>query len=308
MDMFTDRSSGPGSGPGPGPGAEDQLIRVAMEQAAEGAPPLPDLVPVALVQGRRRRTRARAALGAGVTGVVALGVFGVALPMWGAGGGTQPARTGTDSSQTTTATPSPAASDRPVPKPVHVEPTDGETPMADLPAAERTRQEEFQLKVAVLLDELLHEQLGAVRPVDVAVRRYQGGSGTPGGNTFPVVLSVRPQADPGTPDDAKSPCHDDPRRHMQCMTVTLPGGIKARAFTWEGNGNGAQTLTSVDLLFTYGNSTVRFSVSGDDASMVSSPVTADQLVAVARDSRFMELVKYADGQPMEDKERIIIGG
>lgn len=105
MDMFTDRSSGPGSGPGPGPGAEDQLIRVAMEQAAEGAPPLPDLVPVALVQGRRRRTRARAALGAGVTGVVALGVFGVALPMWGAGGGTQPARTGTDSSQTTTATP-----------------------------------------------------------------------------------------------------------------------------------------------------------------------------------------------------------
>lgn len=301
MDMFTDRSSGPL----PGPETEDRLIRTAMKQTAEGAPPPPDLVSVALVQGRRRRTRARAALGAGVTGVVALGVFGVALPMWGAGGGTQPAQTGSVTTPATTSAPSPASADRPVPKPVHLEPSDGETPMADLPVAERDRQKKFQLKVAVLLDELLHEQLGAVRPVDLEVRRYQGGSG---GHAFPVIVSVRPRADAEALGSANPPCRDITTKGIRCKTVTLPGGIKARALTWEGNGNGAQTLTNVELAFTYGNSSVRLSVSGDDAAMVSSPVTADQLVAVASDSRFLELVKYADGHPMEDKEHFVDGG
>ncbi|MFD8686867.1 hypothetical protein [Streptomyces sp. NPDC059651] len=299
--MFTDRSSGPGAGPE----AEDRLIRAAMEQAAEGAPPPPDLVPVALVRGRRRRTRARVALGAGVTGVVALGVLGVSLPMWGAGGGTQPARTGSVATQPTTAAPSPAASDRPVPKPLHIEPTDGETPMADLPAAERARQEEFQLKAAEVLDSFLHEQLGAVRPVDLAVNRFQGGSG---GNTFPVLFSVKPKADSGDPGGGPTPRCRSSVKGLQCRMVTLPGGIEARAISAEGNSDGSRTITGVDLTFRYGDSTVRLSVDGDDSSMVSSPVTVDQLIDVARDSEFLKLVKYADGQPMEEKEHYILGG
>ncbi|MER5276094.1 hypothetical protein ABT025_10085 [Streptomyces sp. NPDC002809] len=298
MDI-TDRSPGRG----PAPEAEDLLIRAAMEQAAEGVPPLPDLVPVALVQGRRRRTRARAAVGAGVASAVALGVFGVALPMWGPGGGSQEARTGSAASRTTTATPSPTTA-RPALKPVHVEPTDGETPMADLPAAERARQEEFQQQVAVLLGELFHEQLGAVRPVDLAVNRYQGGSD---GNTFPLIFSVRPKGDPG--DIGADPaCVDNPLKGFRCRTAMLPGGIKVRAVTAEGNGNGSQTITGVDLKFTYGTSTVRLSVAGDDSSMVSAPVTVEQLAAAAGDPRFMALVKYADAHPMEDKEHSVRGG
>lgn len=302
MDMEMDRSPGRG----PDPGAEELLIRVAMERTAEGAPSPPDLVPAALAQGRRRRARARATVGAGVTGVVALGVFGVALPMWGTGGGTQQAHTGSVASQSTIATqaPSPTSAPRPVPKPVHIEPSAGETSMADLPAAERLRQEEFQQHVAVLLGELLREQFDAVRPVDLAVSRFQG---EVGGNTFPVVFSVRPQGDPEYLG-ANPVCRDNPLRGFRCKTAMLPGGIKVRAITAEGNGNGAQTLTGVDLKFTYGTSTVRLTVDGDDASMVSAPVTADQLLGAAGDSRFLKLVQYADGHPMEDKEHSVRGG
>lgn len=302
MDMETDRSPGLG----PDPGAEDLLIRVAMERTADGAPSPPDLVPAALAQGRRRRARARAVVGAGVTGVVALGVFGVALPMWGPGGGTQQARTGSVASQSTIATPapSPTAAPRPVPKPVHIEPTAGETSMADLPAAERLRQEEFQQHVAVLLEELLREQFDAVRPVDLAVSRFQG---EVGGSTFPVVFSVRPQGDPEYLG-ANPVCRDNPLRGFRCRTAMLPGGIKVHTITAEGNGNGAQTLTGVYLKFTYGTSTVRLTVDGDDASMVSAPVTADQLLGAAGDSRFLELVQYADEHPMEDKEHWVRGG
>ncbi|MFJ2090065.1 hypothetical protein ACIOEW_12450 [Streptomyces sp. NPDC087901] len=298
--MDTDRSPGRG----PGPEAEALLIRAVMEQTAESAPSLPDLVPVALVQGRRRRTRVRAAVGAGVTGVVALGVFGAVLPMWGSGGGAQTAQTGSAASQTTTATPSPAATGRTAPTPVHVEPTPGETSMADLPPAERARQENFQQQVAVLLDELLPARLGTVRPVDLAVNRYQGGSD---GNTFPVVFSVRPQADPG--DAGADPaCKDTPSKGFRCRTALLPGGIRVRSFSAVGNQKGSQAITGVALKFTYGRSSVSLSVDGDDSSMVSAPVTVTQLVDAVGDSRFLKLVKYADEHPMEDKEHSVRGG
>ncbi|MFJ6431579.1 hypothetical protein [Streptomyces sp. NPDC091416] len=302
MDMFTDRSPGRG----PRPEADDLLIRAAMEQAAEGAPALPDLVPVALVRGRRRRNRARAAVGAGVTGVVALGVFGAVLPMWGSGGGTEAAQTWSAASRTTTVTPSPTTTGTPRPSatPVHVEPTPGESSMADLPPAERARREEFQQQAAVLLDELFPQKLGPVRPVDLAVHRYQGGQD---GNTFPIVFSVRPKAGPGE-GPADAPCRDIPSKGLRCRSVTLPNGIVVRVVTAAGDAKESKTVNSVDLHFGYGGSNVRLSVGGDDSSMVSAPVSATQLIAVAEDPGFLELVKYADAHPMEDKERTVRGG
>ncbi|MFI6898568.1 hypothetical protein ACIBM4_31085 [Streptomyces sp. NPDC050256] len=303
--MFTDRSPGRG----PDPEADDLLIRAAMEQAAEGAPALPDLVHVALVQGRRRRNRARAAVGAGVTGVVALGVFGAVVSMWSPDGGTQPAQTWSAASQTTTVSPPPSpdttAAPRPVPTPVHIEPTPGETSMADLPPAERARQEEFQQQAAALLDELLPGRLGTVRPVDLAVNRYQAGRD---GNTYPLVFSVRPRGAPGGATPADPPCRDIPSKGLRCRTATLPGGITVRNVTTAEEAKESPTVTDVELRFSYGFSTVRLSVGGDHSSMVSAPVTVDQLVAVARDSKFLKLVKYADGHPMEDKEHSVRGG
>lgn len=188
MHVFTDTS------PGGEPGREDQetLIRVAMERATEGAPPLPDLVPVALVQGRRRRVRARAAIGGATIAVAAIGVFATTLPVWG-GDAAATRNVSAASSAGATAVP------RAVRTPVHIEPSPGESSMADLPAAERAWQEEFQQRAAAVFDELLPDAFGTVHPVDLAVSRYQGGKDGP---VFPLMFSVRPQAGPeATPAD-----------------------------------------------------------------------------------------------------------
>lgn len=311
MDTFTDSSSG-----GETAGEDGvPLVRVAMERAAEGAPPLPDLVPAAVAQGRSRRTRARAAVGAGVSAVVALGVFGATLPLWGAdeGGAARPARSWSAAARAAEATPPsateatpPTATEAPraVRPPVHVEPGPGESSMADLPAAERARQESFQQKVARLLDELLPRGLGTVHPVDLAVSRYQTAED---GSTFPVVLSVRRRGD-GDEGPEAPPCRDNPAKGFQCKQAMLPGGLKARAVTAVGNSRGSQTITGVDVTFDYRDSAVRLAVTGDDTTMVSAPVTADQLLAVAADARFLELVAYADSRPMEEKDGAIRGG
>ncbi|MFJ1898584.1 MULTISPECIES: hypothetical protein [unclassified Streptomyces] len=308
--------------------AESLLIRAAMEQATDGAPALPDLVPAALVQGRRRRIRARATIGAVVTGVVALGALGAVLPLWNGNGsgGTEPARTWSAASRPTgiaptpapenvpTDAPSPVPSDgssgaqsapaspvptnAPEPPTVHIEPSPGQSSMADLPAAERARQQEFQHHVAALLAELLPRKVGPVHPVDLAVSQYQAGSG---GEIFPVVLSVRPGSDRSVaPQEA--PCRQYPDGLPHCERARLPGGIEARAVTSAAGPDGSPAATRTLVRFTYGGSAVVLSVGGDGSTGGPSPVTADQLLGVAGDSRLLELVKYAAAHPMESKE------
>ncbi|WP_330240181.1 hypothetical protein [Streptomyces sp. NBC_00525] len=284
--------------PGGEPGREDGelLVRAAMERVTEGAPPLPDLVPVAVVQGRRRRSRARAAVGAGAVAVVALGTLGAALPMWGGGG--EPVREGSVASSTVSRAPSPLRT------PVHIEPSPGELSMADLPAAERARQEQFQQQAAALLDELLPQAFGPVRPVDLAVDRYQGGKDGP---VFPLTFSVRPKAAPGEAHDP--PCRSVPEKHLRCKEVTTPDGITVRSVSVSENGRKeARTVTDTVLTFERGRSRVTLSVEGDDEAMVSAPVTSERLLAVVQDKRFLELVAYADAKPMEPKEHVVRGG
>ncbi|MFE3904015.1 hypothetical protein ACFXPY_27800 [Streptomyces sp. NPDC059153] len=296
--------------------SEARLIREAMAEAAEGAPPLPDLVPVALAEGRRRRTRARAAIGGGMVAVVALGVLGATLPSWGTGEG--PARVGVPAAPSMGhGAPSPVpikpTNDFPTPPPsfpgpsrtpVHIKPTPGESSMADLPATERGRQEEFQQKAAAVLDELLPAAFGTVRPVDLAVSRYQGGSG---GRVFPVVFSVQPTGDvSGSP--AQEPCHYGPKKKYQCEEAALPDGIVARTVTAVGSSKGGKDIVGVSVRFRFKDSTVVLSADGDDSAVVSAPVTADQLLQVARDTSFLRLVQYADAFPMEPKRGSVHGG
>ncbi|MFE4332216.1 hypothetical protein ACFRQM_23175 [Streptomyces sp. NPDC056831] len=300
--------------------SEARLIREAMAEAAEDAPPLPDLVPVALAEGRRRRTRARAAIGGGMVAVVALGVLGATLPSWGTGAGTgeDAARVGAPSApgmgygtpptvltRPTTDVPTPLPPlTGPSRTPVHIKPTPGESSMADLSATERGRQEEFQQRAAAVLDELLPAAFGTVRPVDLAVSRYQGGSG---GRVFPVVFSVQPTGDvSGSP--AQEPCHYGPKKKYQCEEAALPDGIVARTVTAVGSSQGGKDIVGVSVRFRFKDSTVVLSADGDDSAVVSAPVTADQLLQVARDARFLRLVQYADAFPMEPKRGSVHGG
>ncbi|MGW2471780.1 hypothetical protein [Streptomyces sp. NPDC001665] len=287
--------------PGDEPGREDDelLVRTAMERATGGAPPLPDLVPGALVQGRRRRARARAVIGATATAIVGLGVLGAALPVWGGGG--EPVRQWSAASSASAA-PTPTAV--PVRPPVHIEPSPGETSMADLPKKEFSRQRVFQNQAAGVLETLLPKALAPVRPVDIAVNRYQGDTDGP---VFPITFSVRPLAT-GKAARADPPCLDVAVKDLQCDEVSLPGGIKAQAITAAGNAEGGKTITGVTVRFRYGHSRVTLTVGGDYDAMVSAPVTADQLVAVAGDPKFIEMVAYADERPMEAKEGSVRGG
>ncbi|UZK54974.1 hypothetical protein NEH16_13250 [Streptomyces drozdowiczii] len=290
--------------PGDEPGRDDDelLVRTAMERATGGAPPLPDLVPGALVQGRRRRARARAAIGATATAIVGLGIFGAALPVWGGGG--EPVREWSAASSAT-AVPTPLDTSDPwLRLPVHVEPSPGETSMADLPEREYSRQGVFQNEAAGVLEALLPKALAPVRPVDIAVSRYQGGVDSP---VFPISFSVRPLAT-GKAARADTPCLDGAVKDLRCDEVTLPGGIKAQAITAAGNAKGGKKVTGVTVRFRYGHSRVTLTVGGDYDAMVSAPVTADQLVAVAGDPKVIEMVAYADKRPMEAKEGSVRGG
>ncbi|MFF1919109.1 hypothetical protein ACFVW8_00835 [Streptomyces sp. NPDC058221] len=303
---------------GPDEEAEALLIRAAMEQATDGAPALPDLVPAALVQGRSRRVRARAAIGAGVTGVVALGVLGAVLPVWGGGGsvGAEPAGTWSAASRGARIPPSavpsvPAApvttapswvapTDSPLPSRLHIAPSPGQSSMADLPDAERVRQEGFQQEAAALLDKLLPPEFGPVRPVDLAVSRYQGGAD---GKAFPLVFSVRPMGTPGGgAAPGQPPCRDDLDKKVRCRTATLPGGIEARAVTTASRPRQSQSVTTTVVRFAYGDSSVALSVGGDTTTKTSPPVSVGELLGVAGNDRFLDLVKYADEHSMETKE------
>ncbi|MFC0600648.1 hypothetical protein [Streptomyces palmae] len=274
--------------------SEERLVREAMAEAAEGAPPLPDLVPVALAVGRARRARARAAIGGGMVGVVALGVFGAMLPSWGTASPV--------SARPTTGAPAPTSLHAgPRRAPVHIQPTPGESSMADLPAAERKRQEEFQQQAAAVLNELLPAAFGTVRPVDLAVSRYQGSSGD---HVFPVVFSVRPTG--GLAQEP--PCQDVPAAKYQCERVNLMDGMTAHAITSTGISKGGKEVVGVSVSFVFKDSTVVLSADGDDSAAVSAPVTADQLLRVARDERFLRLVRYAEASPMEPRQESAHGG
>ncbi|MEU3604913.1 hypothetical protein AB0E83_05570 [Streptomyces sp. NPDC035033] len=58
---------------------ENMPLRAALERTAEDLPPLPDLVPLAVREGRRRRARARFAVVTAALGAVTAGALGLTL-------------------------------------------------------------------------------------------------------------------------------------------------------------------------------------------------------------------------------------
>ncbi|MET9735182.1 hypothetical protein ABZZ79_32470 [Streptomyces sp. NPDC006458] len=279
------------------------LVRDAMERTVADLPPVHDLVPTAVAQGRRRRARTRLAIAAGIVCVAGAVLSGtVRLPVGGDGDTT--ARYAASGTSGPGESPAPEREPEPYRTPVHIEPTsDEETSMADLPPDERKRQEEFQQRAAVLLDELLPDTVGAVRPVDLGVRQYQGA--TEDGKVFTISFSVRPSHDGSRP----KPCPDGPATRSlkggSCEQSTLPGGIEATSYRLPVD---VPETTATMVSFSYGDSDVELTVNPDTKAAASAPVTNEELLAVARDSRFLDLVRYADESPMEERRISIAGG
>ncbi|MEU7604296.1 hypothetical protein [Streptomyces sp. NPDC041003] len=264
------------------------LVRDAMDRTTADLPALPDLSGPARAQGLRRRARVRAAIGGGVLTVVAIAVAGtVALPGSGGGGAT---RVGVAASP-------PAGQTEPQPlPPVHLEPTPGQSSMADLPPAERTKQEQFQNRAVPVLQGLLPPAVGTLQRTDLSVRMYQG---TKEGKTFTVVFSVRPtgsDTDPRTCLEVKG---------RTCKKGALPDGTEVIASTSPVNDG---DVTESRIFFRYNKSNVSLSVSPHDASHTSAPVTNDQLLTLAKAPAFLDLIKAADAAPVEEAQKILPAG
>ncbi|MFD6111601.1 hypothetical protein ACFWG0_16010 [Streptomyces yangpuensis] len=257
------------------------LVREAMDRATAELPALMDLSGPARTEGSRRRARVRVAIGAGVLAVATLGAATASL-LPGDSTGRGPVEV------VIAAPPSPTAP----PQPVHIEPTPGESSMADLPPAERARQENFQDRAVGVLQSLLPPTVGTVQRTDLKVNFYRA---TKDGKAFPLIFSVRPSG------EKPSPCQEI--RGRVCAKATLPGGIEAHASTIP-----TGTVTETEVSFRYGTCNVRLSLFPDEAANASAPVTPAQLLDVAKAPAFLDLVRAAEAQPLEKEQRSIPGG
>ncbi|MFF4267196.1 hypothetical protein ACFY7Y_27040 [Streptomyces virginiae] len=264
------------------------LVRDAMDRVTAELPVTADLVGPARAQGLRRRARVRAAIGGTVLAVAGLGLAGAfVLP----GDGDE----GPTGSTGVIDVAAPPTSSGP-PPPIHLEPSPGESSMADLPPAERARLENFQNRAVGVLQQQLPPSVGTVQRIDLSVRQYQGSKD---GKTFRIIFSVRP-SEPGM---APQTCREI--KGTVCSKATLPGGIRADAAVSPiNNGN----VTESWVWFRYGASDVSLRVGPHDESNTSAPVTAQQLLEVARSSAFLDLVAAADSDPVEELQRTVIGG
>ncbi|MGA5197297.1 hypothetical protein [Streptomyces exfoliatus] len=271
------------------------LLRSTMERTVDDLPPLPDLAPLAAREGRRRRLRARIAIVTTAFGAVTAGALGLTLLPGSNPEVTMPAAVPSSPGATASASTGPSASTTYAP--VTIEETPGVTPPDNpdgLSAAERERRAAHQQRVAALLDELLPATVTEIRPVKDKVYVYRIASG---GETFRMTVSVRPSDENGL-----KPCVDEPVRGFHCEEVTFDGNREAHLISMAVN---SQETSGSYLNFRYGDSRVLLSV---DPENVSAPVTPRQLLAVAQDPRFLDLVRYADENPVETKAPPAIEG
>lgn len=266
------------------------LVRDAMESTVAQLPAVHDLVPAAVTQGRRRRARARLAIAAGSV-CVAGAVVAASLALAG-GHDARSAR--------------PAASRTPVPHESSgpVRPEGYRSPFHDLPfmeedqsgltARERTQRADFQQKAARVLDELLPDSVGLVRPSDVNPWSYQGM--TADGRVFQLIFSTYySRSGPGP-----GPCVKYINNTRGgCEHVTLSNGIKAMVVRRTDH---PVPLIHTQIEFSYQHYHVGFRVESDPKAEVDSPVSGRELQTIVSDPRFLDLVRDANKLPRETKK------
>lgn len=278
--------------------ADDGLVRTLLTRTADELEPPPDLVGAAIVQGRRRRARARVVWAGSSLACAAL-VLGtttaylshdrttVVAPAARAGAGATPAApSGT--------LPSPTAT-FPVVQPPSPW-TDEDWP-ADHSPEEHARVDRWRQLTAAALQDLLPSAVGRIRLVDGNPAVYQGVSG---GKVFPVVFSVRPVA--GTP--APVECSAG-KGGTTCRLEPLPGGIRAAVRVAPMD---AMDTTGTSVHFHLGHSDVLIEIDPHDASHSSAPVTAAQLLALVRSPRVLALVQAADTDPVMPVQKSVTEG
>ncbi|MEU1501517.1 hypothetical protein [Streptomyces sp. NPDC005732] len=267
------------------------LVRDAMESTVAQLPAVHDLVPAAVTQGRRRRARARLAIAAGSV-CVAGAVVAASLALAG-GHDARSAR------PAASRTPVPHESSGPVRPEGYRSPFHGIPPLEDqqlegLTARERTQRADFQQKAARVLDELLPDSVGLVRPSYAAPASYRGE--TADGRVFPLILGTYySRSGPGP-----GPCLKYINNTRGgCEHVTLSNGIKAMVVLRTDH---PVPLIHAQIEFSYQHYHVTFRVESDQKAEVDSPVSGRELQTIVSDPRFLDLVRDANKLPRETKK------
>ncbi|MFE7136386.1 hypothetical protein ACFVAG_01405 [Streptomyces sp. NPDC057644] len=296
---------------------DEALFRDALHRTVGPLSLQPDLVPDAVREGHRRRARARAFAVAGAFVAVTAVTLGLSVlgPWLSAGPDTEPAAPAGPSLSLPAATSSPFPQ-RTEPRPDMPSPTSTPVPTESAPVPpgppgppaptlsappglgpqEARRLAEFRQRAAEVLDALLPASIGTVVPAGDDPGSYRARRD---GVVHAVRLSVRPdqgsagQGSAGQGSTAPA-CRDIPQKGLTCESVTLDDGTPAQAYRQLTAGRG----TEVSLQYRSGRSTVALSVSPAPSGAGGTPVTAGDLVRVAQDPRFRELIAYADADPV----------
>ncbi|MFF4339326.1 hypothetical protein ACFY00_05200 [Kitasatospora sp. NPDC001540] len=268
------------------------FVRGAMSRATDELAEPVGLTAGAMRQGRRRRLRARLAIGGAAVCTAALAATGLALLPEPSGGGAGPAPLQVAAAPTASPRAFPTATVAPTASP------DPSQSVPVLPEAERLRIEDFRQRSAAALQDLLPPEIGSVSLLGDRVSDYLGRSAR---GDLLLRFSVRPHSDAGPPSTL---CADTPIgqevqvKGSTCKRVQLAGGITGTA--WTGLDSDGRTSTSV--AFRLGGSDVDLSVGPyayEGGTPLSSPLTVDQVVAFARQPRVTALLGEGDLHPVE---------
>ncbi|MFD5521083.1 hypothetical protein [Streptomyces sp. NPDC127066] len=268
------------------------LVRDAMERTVANLLPSYDLVPAAVTQGRRRRLRTRLVIAAGSACAVGA-VMAASLTLSGEGDDRSSVRPATSAAPSPHESPDPGLYRTPVPAQSM---DSGDRALAQLPVSDRKRREEFQQQAAALLDRLLPDSVGFVRPVRNYAQLYYGEAAD--GRVFQLIFTVRSSGNRSGP----RPCPKDiVSKGGICEHVTLPGGSGLRATSLRLPVD-PPTIMSTQIAFTYAHSDAVLTIYPDVEARASSPVTSEQLQAAVGDSRFLDLVRDAGALPLDWRE------
>ncbi|MYW00348.1 hypothetical protein [Streptomyces sp. SID3343] len=257
---------------------EIRLVRDAMNRGTDTLEPPADLLHGVLVIGHRKRVRARVAavLGTGLgVAALALGAFLVVDPdrATATGPASRP-------SASPTAT---VAAQRGAPIEVVSRPSPSGTVGPSRSAGERDWSDDYRLRVAEALRDLLPATIGRVRIVEGAGPGFDGI--TVEGRIFPLTFAVHRAAGAS----AERSC--DGSKGVPCVADRLPGAVPVVVHVLPRSGGSA---TSVEASFHVGDSNVTVTVGADEATDTSAPVDPQQLLAFVRDPRVLQLVGEAD--------------
>lgn len=277
---------------------------MVLDRATIELPPLPDLVPGAVRQGRRRRLRARALIGVvGVASVAAIAAPTLLLAPWA---GSDTGREGSSQPGELPLHPANWPTDQPLAAPTTAYPTMHVTPTKKGKTRQFTRSEvelryAFKQKLADVITKLLPPDVGRIVIPDNSVNAYRLVSGD---ESYQITVRVDLPAVPAEarPGGAWSmPCaeRESQTPALPCVDGRLPDGTLISV----GNiaPDAGSTSPAIPIAnFGYHGAEVFFGMLSDVRTHAAPPVTSEQVARLVSDPTFLEAVDFWRTQPVAD--------